>query len=220
MKLSPQTIKILKSYTRINPNLLVKPGKVLETMSAEKSIIARIETDQEFPREFAVADINKLLGAVGLFTDPDLEFEERKVRISDGKRHVDLVYTDHTAATFVKVPAKPLNFPDPEVSFDLTEEDLKQVKDASAVLRVPDLLITGDGENVVLGAASVANPTSDSYGVTVGKTSHKFNIVIKADNVKVLPGAYKVDVALRGISRWSGTPATYYIAIQDKSKVG
>ena len=49
MNLSEQTVSILKNFSTINQNLLVKQGKVLNTMSAMKNIVAKAEVDEEFP---------------------------------------------------------------------------------------------------------------------------------------------------------------------------
>ncbi len=41
MKLSEQTREVLKNFSTINQNLLVKPGKTLTTMSAMKTLLRR-----------------------------------------------------------------------------------------------------------------------------------------------------------------------------------
>ena len=58
MNLSENTVSVLKNYSTINQNLLIKPGKVLTTMSAMKNIVSRAEVEEDFPREMAIYDLN------------------------------------------------------------------------------------------------------------------------------------------------------------------
>ena len=44
MKLSSNTISVLKNYASINQNLVIKEGKEITTMSAMKNIVARVYT--------------------------------------------------------------------------------------------------------------------------------------------------------------------------------
>ena len=41
MKLSDETVSVLKNYSTINQNLMIKSGKTLSTMSAMKNIVAK-----------------------------------------------------------------------------------------------------------------------------------------------------------------------------------
>jgi hypothetical protein len=46
----------------------VKPGAVLETISAAQSVRAIAKTDQEFPTEFALHELQKFLGILGVYS--------------------------------------------------------------------------------------------------------------------------------------------------------
>jgi hypothetical protein len=61
------------------------------------------------------------------------------------------------------------------------------------------------------------NQNSDDYGVEIGTTSDEFKIIIKTDNLKLLPQDYKVSLCAKGISEFKGTDATYFVAIDTKS---
>ena len=45
MKLSEQTVNILKNFSTINQNILVKEGSQLRTMSTMKNILAEAPVD-------------------------------------------------------------------------------------------------------------------------------------------------------------------------------
>ena len=52
MKLTTETISVLKNFSTINNNLRVKAGSSLKTMSAAKNIVAKAEITEKFPNDF------------------------------------------------------------------------------------------------------------------------------------------------------------------------
>ena len=48
MKLNESTVNVLKNFSTINPNLLVKEGSTITTMSAMKNIVARVNVEEKF----------------------------------------------------------------------------------------------------------------------------------------------------------------------------
>ena len=58
MKLSDQTLNILKNFAGINNSILVKQGKQLRTMSVAKNILGEAQIEEEFPRDIAIYDLN------------------------------------------------------------------------------------------------------------------------------------------------------------------
>ena len=77
MKLTSNTISILKNFSTINQNLMVKTGNILSTMSAMKNIVAQAEVTETFPQEFAIYDLNEFLSALSLFEEPELNFQDQ-----------------------------------------------------------------------------------------------------------------------------------------------
>jgi len=68
MNLSNSTVAILKNFSEINKNILVKPGKQLQTISTLKNILAEADIDNKFEQEFAIYDLPEFLRAVELFS--------------------------------------------------------------------------------------------------------------------------------------------------------
>ena len=52
MKLSEQTVNILRNFSTINQNILVKSGSQLQTMSTMKNILGTAAVPETFPRDF------------------------------------------------------------------------------------------------------------------------------------------------------------------------
>ena len=48
MKLSENTISVLKNFATINQNLLIREGNTLTTMSAMKNIVAQAEVEETY----------------------------------------------------------------------------------------------------------------------------------------------------------------------------
>ena len=74
MKISDNTISILRNFSDINANILFKPGKKLSTVSTMKNIMAEADVEDEFETEFGVYDLPEFLRALDSFTKPVLNF--------------------------------------------------------------------------------------------------------------------------------------------------
>ena len=76
MKLSKHTLNMLKNFSDINMSIEIKKGNLLRTVSVQKNILAQAELEDEFPKDFAIYELNRFLGAASLFDDPEFEFNE------------------------------------------------------------------------------------------------------------------------------------------------
>ena len=70
MKLSTNTIQVLKNFASINQNLVIKEGNTISTMSAMKNIVAKAEVEETFPKQVAIYDLNEFLASLSLFKNP------------------------------------------------------------------------------------------------------------------------------------------------------
>ena len=60
-KLSSQTIDILKNFSSINSNLVVKAGEPLATISEAKNIMATADIVEQFSSDFGIYDLNEFI---------------------------------------------------------------------------------------------------------------------------------------------------------------
>ena len=111
MKLSPETIAILKNYSTINPSVLFKPGNVLSTMSMQKSIFAKTTIKEVVERQFGIYELNKFLGVLSMFREPELRFFDSFLEVFSGKQRVRYTYAD--PSLIITPPDKELVVPDP-----------------------------------------------------------------------------------------------------------
>jgi hypothetical protein len=217
MKLDSRTLQVLKNFSTINPSVLFRPGNILKTITPTKTILARATLQQEFPSQFAIYDLSKFLSVLSLFDDPDLEIGEKSVVIRSGRKKVNYVFADPNSIVAPK-DDKEIRFPEPDVSFEFTQEQLSDVMKALGVLRQPEIAVTGDGEVITVQTTNSKDPTSDVYSIEVGETNKRFNFIFKAENIKLLPGTYRVDIAAAGISRFTGEDIEYFVAVESNSK--
>ena len=71
MKLSVDTVNILKNFSLINPSIAFKAGNSLSTMSPQRSVMARADLDDHFPSDGAIYDLSRFLGVISLFETPE-----------------------------------------------------------------------------------------------------------------------------------------------------
>ena len=224
MKLSKHTLNMLKNFSDINMSIEIKKGNVLRTVSVQKNILAQAELEDEFPKDFAIYELNRFLGAVSLFDDPELEFNAKSVNIGTTKHSADYVYCD--PSMIVTPPENNITFPDPEVKFTLTQDSLSQVMRASNVLGTPEIAIEGGphpNDSIRIKALDVNNDSTDTFQIVLDeKSGHTFMFVFKTENMKMIPGNYDVEISSKGISHFSlqGQKLQYWIATESTSNFG
>ena len=215
MKFSERTLTILKSFSTINKSILMKEGNTLKTVTPEKTLIASATIPDKIPSQACIYDLSRFLSILSLYKDPDVEFHDKHFMIQDGKRKTKYVYAD--VSMIHAAPEKEIQLPSADVVVDVTWEDLQSVIKAAGVLQFSEVAFVGEGGKIYLKAVDSANENSDDYGVEIGETSDEFKIVIKTDNLKLLPQDYKVTLCAKGISEFKSEGVTYFVAIDTKS---
>ena len=221
MKLSDQTLNILKNFAGINNSILVKQGTQLRTISVAKNILAEAEIPEEFPRQFGIYDLNQFLNGLSLHQDPEMDFkEESHLVIREGKRKVKYFYAD--PQVIISPPDKKINLPSEDVHFQLDSGALEKLLKAAAVYQLPDLCVVGESGVVKIVVTDKKNDTSNSYSVDVGATDKEFTFYFKVENIKIIPGAYDVVVSSKLLSEFTNSTYNlkYYIALEPDSTFG
>ena len=220
MKLSEQTVSILKNFSAINQNLIIKQGSEIATVSAMKNIVASAKVEESFPVEFAIYDLNEFLSALSLFENPDLDFQENYVLITEsGSKGKSLKYW-FSDSSVVTSPNKEVTMPSSEVKFPLESNVLSEVQKAAAVIGAPDMVLEDDELRVTDKKNDTANSYSTSLDTESNGASYKF--WFKVENLKLLPGCYDVEVSSKRISHFQNKklPVGYFIALEPESSYG
>ena len=221
MKLSKHTLSMLKNFSDINMSIEIKEGNILRTVSVQKNILAQAEIEDSFPQDFAIYELNRFLGAVSLFDDPEFQFNGKSANIGTTKHSVDYVYCD--PSMIVTPPENNITFPEPEVKFTLSQDALSQIMKASNVLGTPEISIEGGphpNDSIRVKALDVNNDSTDTFKVVLDeKSGHTFMFVFKTENMKMIPGNYDVEISSKGISHFTlqGAKLQYWIATEASS---
>jgi hypothetical protein len=217
MKLSKETVGVLKNFASINGNLLIKEGSKLSTISAQKNVMASVTVPETFDSEFAIYDLNEFLGALSLFEDPDLEFSEKSVRIKQGNNSIRYYAAD--VGTLTVPPAKQIQLPSEDITFNLDASTLAMIQRTASVLHSADVSVVGDGSKMKIVVADKKNAAANAYEVALADTDKTFKVNLKVDNLKMIPGAYTVSISNKKISRFqaSGSDLVYFVAVEADS---
>jgi hypothetical protein len=213
MKLSKETSAIFKNFGMINPNLTIKAGNKLTTISPGKNIIAEAVVNENFSADFGIYDLNEFLGAMSLFSDPDLDFQDKFVKIKEGRNGIK--YFAASASVLTVVP-NIKEFPSADIEFDLNAQMLSQIQRVASILKVNDFSVVGDGSTMAISVGDKSNPTGNTYNSEIGVTDKVFRINFKVENLKMMAGDYVVSIGGKKISRFQATnqQLTYYVAIE------
>jgi len=221
MKLSDNALAILKNFAGINNSILVKQGNKLRTISVAKNILAEAEIKEDFPRDFAIYDLNQFLNGLSLHQDPDLDFNQDSfLSIKEGKRRVKYFFADPNV--IISPPEKEITLPSQDVCFQLDSVTLDKLVKAAAVYQLPDMSAIGENGVIKLVVRDKKNDTSNEYAIVVGETSDDFEFNFKVENIKIIPGAYEVVVSSKLLSQFTNMQHNlkYYIALEPDSTFG
>jgi len=222
MKLSTQTIGVLKNFGTINEGIYFKKGKILKTISKNKNILAEATITEDIPSDFGVEDLNNFLSVIGMHTDdPVFEFDGTNVIINGNKGRSKQKYRYCQPSMIVMPPEKALTLPDPEITFDLSAEDFSWVMKSSQVLNTPNVVIESDGSTINIVSSDLKNNSSHTDALEVGKgNGDKYKMVFLTEHLsKVLSGSYTVQISSKGLAQFQNknVPLKYWVATETGS---
>jgi hypothetical protein len=220
MNLSSDTVSLLKNFSDINQNILVKPGNKVQTISTMKNILAEAEISEKFESEFAIYDLPEFLRSVELFEKPELKFNGgSNVQIADSNSKQAIKYFFADKSVIVS-PTKNINMPDKEVTFTFKKETFAKLLKAATTLNLPDVAVKGDGKSIKIVATDKKNKSSNDYSIEVGETDKTFTAYFKTENFKMVSDDYDVAISKQKISHFvnRNKPIQYWIALEPDSE--
>lgn len=214
MRLSRETLSILKNFATINSNILIKPGNKLKTISPGKNIVAEAILQEDFDTSVPIFDLNQFLGVITMFNNPDLEFTDKYVDISNGRSTVRYFYSNPKLLT---VPEKELPMPKALITFTLDEHNLSEMLKAANVLQVSDVKILAENGVLKIVVSESQNTTSNSFSIVIDENYSGPDYMgnLEISDVKFLPGSYTVELTSTVISKFThqAQNLSYYVAI-------
>lgn len=218
MQFSENTLSVLKNFSSINPSVIFKPGQTIRTISPQKTVMAAAKIDENIESVAAIYDLSRFLATLSLFDNPDVEFGQNKFAIKSDRSRVN--YTYAAESMIISPPDKDINVPSPEVNVKVNWDDIQKVIRAASVLQLNEVAFRGDGDSVSLAAIDSKNPTADAFDVVVGESDSHFEMIIKVENLKLMPKNYEVSLSSKGMAHFKADTIQYWIAIEKNSKFG
>lgn len=220
VSISNDTLSVLRNFSSINPNVVLKPGQEVKTISEAKNILAVADITEDFPTEMGIYDLNEFLSVVNLVNDPQLSFADNHVDVVGGNSKVKYFFSDSSILT---TPQKDITMPDCEVTVSFTDDILSQIRKAASALGHSEMSISATEDGVNIKVFDSKDSSANIYNIQLandaGYKEGQFEFVININNLKLLDGDYEVNISSKLISEWKNTtkPVRYYIALEKNS---
>lgn len=241
IKLSKDTLEILKNFSSINNTMGFQVGNNLKIISPSNSIAAIATISETFPVPFSIYEMNRFLGVLSLQTlaDADLAFEDdKKVVIESKQTKVNYFFSsqrfvDETAG---KTPA----YPRVDFVTTLDAATLDGLEKAASTLGHKILKIVAKGGKGQLIATSPEIDTSNDYIIDLAdvyahpqldtpdlenKIFHDASqkiaapdgeYSVKFENIRILPGTYQIMIASKMLVGFKHLerPIQYFVGLE------
>lgn len=214
MKLSKETLALLKNFSMININLLLVPGNTLSTKSSKKTIAATAQVPETFDTEFGIYDLPEFLGALSLFESPIIEFGDKFATITEEENVAHSIRFYNAERSLLVYLEDGVKYPDTYIDFDLSIEEYTATLKAASILKSDIIKFVGEDGNLYIQTGK-EKQEANMYRSLIGSTDRNFTAVMMTEHFKMLPKSYRVSLTSRGISRFKdqNSELTYYMAI-------
>jgi hypothetical protein len=219
MKLSSETLTVLKNFSTINQGLSFKTGSKLTTVSTSKTVLAEANLKDSFPQDFCVYDLNQFLSVYSLHKDKtELEFDESNIIFKSGRSKVK--YRMTSKEMIITPPEKSITLPSEDCKFELDAETYEEILKTSSILSSPHIALESDGSDLTLSTFDASNDSAHTncIGISSPNDGKVFKIVFKTENLKMIPGTYAVTISFKGIGHFRNVKEDiqYWIAFESK----
>lgn len=222
MKLSQNTIALLKNFAAINSNICIPAGNVIKTMSVVGNALATATIEDEFLSDVLIYDLGELLSVLAIAPDGDITLSEKHLTIKWGTSKVRYAYADvEIMRDAITASTKNVKFPVPDVEFVLTNDMLASIHKASSILKAGFVAVYVEDGNVLIKVFDKSLINGNVFVVETGVQSDLvFEAVVDVANLKFLGGDYKVSLSKRNITRFEKVDddVVYYVTADVSSK--
>lgn len=224
MKLSSNTLAILKNCSTINPGIVINGGNKISTLSVMRNVFLNAIIEEELPA-CAFYNLSEFLSVISMFKEPELEFNDKFVLIGAGKTRVKYVYSDPVG---IVAPTKEITPPSMEIKFKISSEVMSEILKGSSILALPDIVVTNAEGLLKIIATDLKNPNANTMGYDIDADELPedvtFSINFKSELIqKLRAGSYHVGISSRRISSWENQDIKdlqYFVGAETSSKYG
>ena len=219
LTLDPFTLRVLANFASINNGLVVSAGNEIRTMTEGKTVLAEATLPDTFPVDFAIYDLRQMLNFISsLFDKPTMNFSSKYVEISSGS---DLTKIFYCNSDLISSPSKRITMPSEDITFQISEDNLKKITKSASILGVDDLKIYSSDDSIHIEVLDKTNSSTNTWETkTSGDFNSEFTVYMKISNLKLLEGDYQISISNKGLSCFKHltNDVRYYIAAEADSK--
>lgn len=217
MKLSENTMNVLKNFSSINDGLVLQKGTKQRTMAPDQTVLIEAILSDDFPEQFGIYELNKFLGNITTLNDPDLTFTGNSVMMEDSD--IKLNWYSCSPSLIVSPPDKELVMKNIDITFDLSADLLKKILRLSLMNNLSNITLLGKNGELRLQTHERKNDTSNFAFTKIAKhDGADFTVSFKADKFKMIPDDYRVEVSIGTFAKFTNKSGNliYYIAQETK----
>lgn len=218
MKLSDNTLSVLKNFASINSGVVLKPGTVQKTISPEKSILVEATIEDDIPVEVGIYDLNQFLSVITSLKGAELTFNKDQIVVTDDTGFY-VTYRGCSSNLIITPPEKELVLKDITTKFSLANATSQKLIKVATMINLPNLSVVGKDGALLLKIHERANDTSNDGVQKIGDYAGKdFIATFKTENLKLLADDYNVEVQAGAFAKFinQNNTLTYSIALESK----
>jgi len=222
MKISKNTIDLLKNFSTINPSLYVESGSTIQTSSPYKNIFASAEVEEEFDQPFGIYELSRFLNIISVMPDPSFEFHEKYVRIVSGRQSVKYQYASKEMILNQSVDTSVIDSYEGDVTFSMASADLVSLRKGASILAKPELQFEFANNEIIARSIDLENKTVDDFSIVICETSQHVSldpIPFSMETLKLIDGDYTVSLGDNSFGVFKNVDIPVYYAITTKASV-
>jgi hypothetical protein len=218
MKLTENTLTVLKNFSTINSGIVLRKGKIQKTISPEQTILVEAHLEDDIPEDFGIYDLNQFLGNVTTLKNPEMEFSDKSVVMDDGETQLN--YYSCSPSVIISPPQnKDLVLTSVDVKFTLSNATLSKLIKLALMNNLSHLTVIGKNGELRLQTHEKSNDTSNFASTKIDDYVGKdFSVSFKTENLRLIPATYDVEIAIGSFAKFVSESGklTYFIALETK----
>lgn len=216
MKLTKETLNILKNFSTLNNGIILKKGNMLITKNITNVVYAEAELNQEIDEEICIYDLQSFLGSINLVgDDADITVGQTTGNIVISSNRITINYPASNSAAIIS-PKGRVNVPAGDVEYNLPADELKQIMKMARQLSVDRLeFMPLNGRLIIRGWEEVDKEhPNEQFKIDMGEYTGTadFHFYIRMDNMKLMDGDYKISFNRKKIAWFETEHVSYMIA--------
>lgn len=216
MKITNDTLAVLKNFSQINPSVLIREGNRINTMSLDKNLYAEATLADEFSEDIPIYDLKEFLGTLRLFSEPEISVKETELEIKGDRSKC---YYELADEQMIRKPKKFLEIPEDQfnITFELKSVDIQQLVEASKSMNLPDIAFCGGDGKVTVKAFNAKDETANEFVIEIDDyDGDDFKAVTSLEYLQLIKIDYTVSLKHENAIQLD-SPVVKYIVAMEKS---